>query len=186
MFLNDKNRFLNLLDSACKERTGYDDFREWILNSDFFVSPASTKYHDSEVGGLLHHSIKVYDELCRLCKIYEYDFDIIPHEKVVSALLHDICKIHTYTIEKAWRKDDNNKWEQYDRYKFEEKFPYGSHGGKSVYLIQRYMPLSENEAVAINCHMGAWDGNTNVSSVYEKYPLAWLLHVADEKATFLP
>ena len=181
MFLNDKNRFLNLLDMTCNDRSGYNDFREWLLNSDFFISPASTKYHDSETGGLLHHSIKVCDELSRLCKIYEYDFDIDPQEKIVSALLHDICKIHTYTTEKAWRKDDNNKWEQYDRYKFEEKFPYGSHGGKSV-----YMPLSENEAVAINCHMGAWDGNTNVSSVYEKYPLAWLLHVADEKATFLP
>lgn len=186
MFLNEKNRFINLLDTACTDRNGYENFKKWLCDSDFFTSPASTKYHDSEIGGLLHHSLKVFDELSRLAGIYKYDYEFSYNECAVSALLHDICKIDTYTKEKAWRKDDNNKWEQYERYKFEEKFTYGSHGGKSVYLIQRFMPLSANEAVAINCHMGAWDGNTNVSYVYEKYPLAWLLHVADEKATFLP
>ena len=40
------------------------------------------------------------------------------------------------------------------------------------------------KAAAINCHMGAWDGD-NVSGAYEQFPLAWLVHVADEAATYM-
>jgi hypothetical protein len=51
------------------------------------------------------------------------------------------------------------------------------------------MKLTPEEAAAINCHMGFSDGNTgtvrDVSDAYEQYPLAWIIHVADEAATFL-
>ena len=73
-------------------------------------------------------------------------------------------------------------------YTFKEDFCYGGHGSKSVFLIQRFMPLSEAEAVAINCHMGFADrgpGDYSLGGAYEQYPLAWLLHVADESATFV-
>ena len=86
-----------------------------------------------------------------------------------------------------WRKDENNKWEQYPTYKFEESFAYGGHGSKSVYLIQNFMKLEPFEAAAINCHMGAWDmgSYSNPSAVYECNKFAWLLHVADEAATYI-
>lgn len=68
-------------------------------------------------------------------------------------------------------------------YTFKEDFPYGGHGSKSV-----FMTLSDEEAVAINCHIGLFDQGANVAAIgsaYERYPLAWLLHVADEAATYL-
>ena len=53
----------------------------------------------------------------------------------------------------------------------------------------RIMKLTPEEAAAINCHMGFSDGNAgtvrDVSDAYEQYPLAWIIHVADEAATFL-
>ena len=58
-------------------------------------------------------------------------------------------------------------------------------GHKSVYLVQHFMSLKPEEAVAINCHMASWDGNKDVGNAFEKFPLAWLLHVADESATFI-
>jgi hypothetical protein len=54
-----------------------------------------------------------------------------------------------------------------------------------VFIVQNYIKLTAEEAVAINCHMGSWDGNKDVSSAYEQFPLAWLLHVADEAATYI-
>jgi hypothetical protein len=50
------------------------------------------------------------------------------------------------------------------------------------------MRLTEAEAVAINCHMGFSDrapGDYSLGNAYEANPLAWLLHVADESATYI-
>ena len=75
--------------------------------------------------------------------------------------------------------------ESYDAYTSDEKFHYGGHGSKSVFILQNYMKITAEEAVAINCHMSCWDGNNSVGAAYEQYPLAWLLHVSDESATYI-
>ena len=67
--------------------------------------------------------------------------------------------------------------------------PYG-HGEKSVFLIERFMKLKVEEAVAIRWHMGGFDdaakgGCFAISEAYDKYPLAVKLHIADLKATYL-
>ena len=57
-----------------------------------------------------------------------------------------------------------------------------------MYLICQHMELYPTEAVAINCHMGFSDrgtGDYSLGTAYEQTPLAWLLHVADEAATFV-
>jgi hypothetical protein len=46
----------------------------------------------------------------------------------------------------------------------------------------------EIEAVAINCHMGFADRAPNdfsIGAAYQQTPLAWLLHVADESASYI-
>lgn len=51
----------------------------------------------------------------------------------------------------------------------------------------QHMKLSKNEAAAINAHMGFAGAQniTAVSEVYNKNPLAWMLHIADEAATYI-
>ena len=53
----------------------------------------------------------------------------------------------------------------------------------------QFMKLTTAEAAAINCHMGFSDGNPNavrdVGNAYHQFPLAWVIHAADEAATFL-
>ena len=61
---------------------------------------------------------------------------------------------------------------------------FGGHGSKSVFLLQNFITLTPEEAVAINCHMGAWE-NEHVGSSWEQYPLGFLLHVADGAATYI-
>lgn len=169
-------------------RDGIDDLMEWLRKSDFYVAPASTRYHGAHEGGLLDHSLAVHDQLMDLA--YFYGDQVVqpdPESVAICALFHDVCKVDCYKTEMRWRKDDNNRWEQYPTYKFNEDFPFGGHGSKSVYLIQHFMKLEPEEAAAINCHMGAYDMSTyNKPSVaYSTYPLAWLLHVADEAATHI-
>lgn len=166
-------------------RDGIAELMAWISSTDFFTAPASTKYHGAHEGGLLMHSLNVYSQLKKLCKFYECEAS--PESIAIVALFHDLCKIGTYKTEMRWRKNDQNQWEQYPTYVFNEDFAFGGHGSKSVYLVQHFMKLEPEEAAAINCHMGQWEATQygNPTAVYERNKLAWLLHVADEAASFI-
>lgn len=169
----------------CKDikRDGISDLMDWVQESDFFTAPASTRYHSSYYGGLLHHSLNVYDELQRLLRAYP-EIQCSDDSAAICALFHDFCKINFYITEKRNRKNKDGRWEQYDAYKVDEQFSFGGHGSKSVFLIQQFIRLTPEEAAAINCHMGAWN-NEHVGDVYAQFPLAWALHVADEAASYL-
>ena len=49
------------------------------------------------------------------------------------------------------KNDVTGQWEKVPSYSVEDLFPYG-HGEKSVFLIERFMKLKVEEAVAIRCH----------------------------------
>lgn len=173
------------------ERAGIADLLEWMEKTDFYTAPASIKYHGAFEGGLVVHSLNVFTQLRYLAGFYglgEDDGIANPDESIaITALFHDICKVGCYKTDMRWRKDANNRWEQYPTWRFEEDFAYGGHGSKSVFLIQSFMKLTPEEASAINCHMGQWEATQygNPSTVFERNKLAWLLHVADEAADFL-
>lgn len=180
--MENKQRFISLLRSTARQ--GIDDLLEWLEQSDFYTAPASSRFHGAHQGGLLEHSLNVYDEFTRLLKAYP-EVKAPLESVIISALLHDLCKVNFYTTEKRNRKNEAGQWESYDAYTINEKFCFGGHGGKSVFLAQNFIMLTHIEAVAINCHMGFSDGNKDVGRAYEQFPFAWLLHVADESATYM-
>ena len=185
-----QNDFLNNYDRFIK-REGADKLREYLLNSDFFTAPASTRYHCAFDGGLCDHSVNVYMRLLRNVKAeYGDDYNkIISDESIaVCSLLHDICKINYYKTEMRNVKEDG-RWVQKPYYSKSEELPYG-HGEKSVYIINGFIRLTREEAIAINWHMGGFDtrvkgGDGSISEAYAKFPLAVLTHVSDIEATYL-
>lgn len=167
-------------------RNGIFDFVKWLTEeTDFLEAPASTKYHGAEKGGLLYHSLNVYKNMMTIPFKFDYSMDTI---KIVS-LFHDICKCNFYTVSQRNVKNEiTGKWEKQPYYVVDEQFPFGSHGGKSVYLIMSHgVNITDEEAIAINNHMGGWDVTNyhNPSKAFEKYPLALYLHIADMMATYL-
>ena len=44
-------------------RDGVENLIAYIRASDFYTAPASTKFHGSFMGGLLHHSLEVFRNL---------------------------------------------------------------------------------------------------------------------------
>lgn len=168
------------------QRDGIDKVMQMLEESDFFTAPASTRFHGSEEGGLCQHSISVGKHLFKLAEAYapgQYTNETL----AIVSLFHDICKIGCYKTEMRNKKDENGKWIQVPFYTFEEDFAFGGHGSKSVFLLMQHMKLTPKEAVAINVHMGFSNGEniSSVSSAFEKNLLAWLLHVADEAATYI-
>lgn len=53
-----KNKIIELLKTV--NRDGIDKLIEWLEKTDFFTSPASTKYHGNFEGGLAEHTYLVY------------------------------------------------------------------------------------------------------------------------------
>lgn len=153
------DRFVLLLTTV--QRDGIDELVKWLEDTDFFEAPASRAYHGNYRGGLCEHSLNVYDEFVRLLAAYP-EVKSQDESVIIAALLHDLCKVNYYIVEKRNRKNEQGQWESYDAYKVSEKFCFGGHGSKSVFLAQHFIRLTPEEAVAINCHMSCWDGNKDV------------------------
>ena len=162
------------------KRPGKEGLLEYIEKTDFFTAPASTKYHGSYSGGLLEHSINVFK---RMQKHKQYPLETL----AIVSLLHDLCKADFYTVDYRNVKQPNGTWTKVPYYAIDDKLPIGNHGDKSVFIIQRFISLTAEEIAAIRYHMGAFqEGDLkSISNVFEKYPLALLLHIADMKATYL-
>ena len=53
-----KEKFIEIYTNNIK-RDGADKLLEWLLGSDFFTAPASTRHHLAYKGGLVEHSLNV-------------------------------------------------------------------------------------------------------------------------------
>ena len=183
-----REKFIEIYSNYIK-RDGADKLMEYLLSSDFFRAPASTRFHGSYEGGLVEHSVNVYeclrDYLSRPRAKELYGLNFSEETVAIVALLHDLCKIGVYKPGTRNVKDDFGKWQSVPTFTFEDSLPYG-HGEKSVYIISGYMRLTRDEAFAIRYHMG-FSGNEDAASVgkaLEKFPLAFAVSVADMEATF--
>ena len=170
-------------------RNGLDDLLKYLHSTDFFTAPASTKYHGAEEYGLVKHSLAVYENFWKIAPVFGYDHSKENDESAaIVTLFHDVCKADFYSIGYRNTKDDETgKWIKAPYYTIDEKLPYGSHGAKSMYIVSIFMRLKAAEAIAIHHHMGAYNNGTyeNPGKAYDYYKLAWLLHVADEAATYI-
>lgn len=173
------------------QREGADKLLEYLMStqSDFFIAPASTRFHGSYEGGLLEHSINVYhclkDYLSRPRVKEMYNLDYTDESIAIVSLLHDLCKVNCYVKGTRNVKDKSGVWQQVPTFEYSDDMPYG-HGEKSVYIISGFMKLSREEAFAIRYHMGfsGTEPQSNVGSAFEKYPLAFALSTADMEATY--
>ena len=167
-------------------RPGADKLLEWLSTTDFFKAPASTRFHGACEEGLVMHSLNVYHAL--MDRFFEEGDN--PESMAICGLLHDLCKANYYkTGTRNVKNEATGQWEKVPVFMVEDQFPYG-HGEKSVFLIERFMRLKTEEAVAIRWHMGGFDdsargGSFAISEAYDRYPLAIKLHIADLTATYL-
>lgn len=164
-------------------RPGIENLMKWLDSSDFYTAPASSRYHGAEPGGLAAHSLNVYDHLVRLLAAYP-EISVPEESVIVSSIFHDLCKVNFYKTELRNRKNEFGVWEKVPSFVIDEKFKFGGHGSKSVFLAQNFIKLTPDEATAINCHMGFAD-NEHVGDAYEQHPFAMLLSWADQAAAFI-
>lgn len=188
--VDNKQRFLGICRKEIK-REGIDELIDWLEKSDFFYAPASTRFHGNYAGGLLEHSLNVYDCLKMLIKANNIK-NITEETIAIVSLFHDICKANYYKIGFRNVKDDETgQWHKKEVYEIDDTiFPIG-HGEKSCIILQWFLKkLTVDELLAIRHHMGGFDnsvkgGDYSMSRAYEMCELAVLLHLADMNATYL-
>ncbi len=189
--MTNKERFIEIFNSKIK-REGADKLLAFLCSdsSDFFTAPASTRFHGNYEGGLLEHSLNVYDCLCDIMKrprIKEtYGIEYSEESIAIAALLHDVCKINFYNVAFRNAKNEQGRWESVPYYTIDDSLPYG-HGEKSVYIVSGYMRLTRDEAFAIRYHMGFSadkENHGNVGKAMEMFPLAFFLNCADSEAAY--
>ena len=171
-----KEEFIELLRETNRE--GIEDLIDFLNKTDFFEAPASTRFHGCHKGGLLEHSMKVYEIL----KTKTEDSDSVK----IIALLHDICKVNFYKVDYRNAKNEQGVWEKVPYYTIDDTIPYG-HGEKSVMMISEFIKLTPEERYAIRWHMGFTEPKelyTTIGAAYKKYPIALLVHEADLEASY--
>ena len=184
--MTNQDRFVQLFEKHI-HRNGSTELLECLKGTDFFTAPSSTRFHSSYEGGLCHHSVNVWNHLVRLLKAYP-EIRVSAETAAIVSLLHDVCKVGCYKTELRNKKNELGKWIQVPFYTFREDEPFGYHGCKSVFQIQKFMRLTDEETVSIANHMGFSDrsaGDYALGEAYKRYPLSLLVHVADSAATFI-
>lgn len=184
-----KDKFIGLLSEV--QRPGIDQLIKWLTEkSDFFTAPASTQYHGAKEGGLLEHSLEVYDKLCLIADLHKNSLPTVYNSTlIIVALLHDICKANFYkTSTKNVKNEETGQWEKKPYYIIEDQFPYG-HGEKSVLIVREFITLHVEEMMAMRWHMGAYGSESyadrqSLSAAMDKYPLILALQMADLAASY--
>ena len=170
------------------QRKGISNLIEYLRTTDFYTAPASSRFHCSYEGGLLEHSLNVYNLLQ-----YKLDTDLWSRYSISSgtaiivALLHDICKANYYKVDYRNAKNDKGEWIKVPYYTVDDEMPYG-HGEKSAMIASEFIKLTAEEKYAIRWHMGFSEPKENwgyLGKAMDKYPLVLALHQADMEATHL-
>lgn len=152
----------------------------------FLTTPASTKYHMSCKHGLVLHSMSVADIMFKLRDLFSTPEEISDSQVILTAMFHDLGKVGASMSQPLYiPKEPTEKQKQYGYpanppYEFNQNILALDHAHRSIYLITKFMTLSQEEFQAIMIH----DGPT-VNETYnmKECKLAWLLHMADKTST---
>ena len=162
----------------------------WLHENGYFTAPASTKYHGNYEGGLFDHSYTVANTLACLtddCKLTWSN----PRSPVVVGLFHDICKIDQYkhpTETLYANGQPAQEIELIDNWEYNNDTLLKGHGDKSVMMLASLIQLTEEEAICIRYHMGAFTDKSewnDYTRAIHKYPNVLWTHHADMIASHI-
>lgn len=173
------NKKLAELLSNSKPNNRIDKFRKllpfidagmliYLIKNDFFLAPASTRFHGAYEGGLFDHSYEMALTLLDLSVKNNLKW-CRPESPMIIGMFHDICKMDSYIIEGSTIKHNPAIVDD-------------EHGDKSIRILSDLIELTGEEIACIKYHMGAftdkayWD---DYSSAIRRYPNVLWTHQAD-------
>jgi len=158
-------------------------YLDWLKETDFFVAPWSTRFHDAEPEGLLKHTLRVVNHAIALMHLKKFS-GVVLHEAILAALVHDLSKIGIYkSYLKNVKDDETGLWSKVPAYQYKTSDWPLTHGVTSMYLAGKFFKLSLEQNLAIRYHMGAFHMSQNdlseLSEANTRFPMVHLLQWSD-------
>ena len=174
-------------------RQGVENVINFLNSTDFYIAPASTKYHSNYREGLVNHSLTVLELMRQYRDMWvmmkpELASKLTDESLIICSILHDLCKCNLYSEQQKMVKDDRGDWTTKMVYVYNDTFPIG-HGEKSVIMLQAIgMPLNFDEMLAIRYHMAFWgdlgtEAKASLHAAIEMSSLVSLIQIADYAAS---
>lgn len=163
-----KEKVVNRLKSIHRE--GMEELIMFLIDgSDYFIAPASTKYHNNFRSGLMLHCDYLVEAMLKKNKLY--NLGLSEETIYITGYLHDLCKTNFYKeAYKIEKHPITGAWSSVHSYECEDELPLG-HGEKSLSIVQDYIRLTNDEKMMIRWHMGvfqSYDDLKGFTSACEK------------------
>ena len=184
-FCNKAQTNLQLYINGCEDislreklQKRFNDFEKlitFIINESHFIqAPASTRYHLCIRHGLLLHSNLVTKTALNLNKSLNCDIPI--YKVITDALFHDLGKHDDYIENEPTEKQKAAGYKATPPYLFDEA-EYNPHESESLYILQKFIDLDEDEWVAILYHNSPYDKVEKVN--FKQNKLLTILQYSD-------
>jgi len=153
------------------------------------ITPASGResYHCAYPGGLIDHTLRVFDNARNLRKSFDFFSDIPIESVIIASLFHDWGKVGDpgqdgtdYYVEQTsdWHREKLG-----EHYKYNDDIDYMKTSLRSICTLQSYgIILNQDEFLAIYLHDGPIE-DKNKPYMMKEPKLATLIHMADHLAT---
>ena len=157
-----KDEFLKILKTV--KREGMDEFIKFLESTDFFTAPASTRFHGDYAGGLVEHSMKVYEILVQKVKNSPIQLNISEDTLKIVALLHDVCK--------NFNEEECDLYlRYYDQDKLKAPLPI-KHGYVAAYFLKEKCNYCQKDVLRAIYHHSDGDYNSK---------LGMIIYIADKR-----
>lgn len=171
-------RYDGLIERIGERKAALRDFLDYLhRETSWESSPASTRFHANEAGGLLDHSVRVAKTALTLRQALAPGMS--EESCVIAGLFHDLGKIG-YPGTPRYLKN-TNEWEVRHRdrkYVINPELTAMGLGVQSLWLVGTRFPLTEAEAQAIAYADGPFVPEYEAVA-HREHPLTLLTHWAD-------
>ena len=164
--VNNKKVYCDLVRSIQREGADIEGLIKYLEESDFFIAPASTIYHNNVDGGLCDHSLNVYYQFVQIVmtqypnmvkeveqedgtkrSILDFTETPITHETaLIATLFHDLSKANyydkTFRNKKVYSEDGKQK-DANGRYEWVSQQAFAVKPAKDRFLFGTHEETSE-------------------------------------------
>lgn len=171
-------RYATLKQKPTERKKDFDAFVRMLeTTTSWLTSPASTRFHLSEEQGLLRHSVGVAETLLKLRDTLAPE--ISDESCVIVGLFHDVGKVglpgKPYYLDNPDIEQGRNRG---IRYIVNRELVHIDLPSRSLFLVGRYIELTEDEIQAIRYHDGQYVAE-NRSVAHRETKLTRLVQYAD-------
>jgi hypothetical protein len=177
------NKFLTIINVLPEERKIPILNMLEVIGERLAICPGSSKveYHACYPGGLVEHSIRVFQFAHSLEKLYK--FGNIPRDSIIiCSLFHDLGKLGD--VDNEFYVPTTERWqiEKGHLYEYNKKITYMNTSLRSLFLLHHFgIKLTQDEYLAIYLHDGQYIDKNKDYSLKEPN-LSLIIHQADVAA----